>query len=564
MRSIEGLPQPQPENTASNEIMRSLTEAQRKRLHAIRAGWARDFTSFQAEAAETAAGIPISLATDLWRRAERVYKSLLAALSEGEPTEEQKQLALRLMTAEVQVDPQSDEGLPDKQTVFAALTGVEQLFEQMKGEVGSIFPPLFTELIAGPKTPTVKPASVKSEAEQLIQPAATKPKPRESDPQERRKLRELMKTLKEKGLLEGLANLQQWPPEKGFKPENGPSIYYSEKPFAISADTSRRAKVVYVDTKKEIKPRVIYCSSSHGIIKTLPRVGVYEKNVVWFDKGDSQESISLGTPYQMQLMPLMYLDDPNIKTLDNEEKNDWLRSIVRSVKMGQQHKKQHRQDTFFHAIEPAKGNLLNEKYVPDEAMAAMEGIDPKMYHPGLLHLSDARPEACSNPKNAAAMRSFIEQNPDAYLPTKLNKVIAAKLPRYGHARIWNFESTGKTPLQYMVLEAYPPGSRELAVWVASINRVKKDDGSPMSYNTYLVPEQYDHLEPVTMPPVEHFSDVAELFGNSYLGNSWLKKFPCTSDGRDADMWPFIQHLPLNIAFKAKIKAIDAAAKKRTK
>ncbi len=150
------------------------------------------------------------------------------------------------------------------------------------------------------------------------------------------------------GVMQDLEALGQWPPTKIYKAPHGPTVMFCEKPFLLSSSEGkelRRVMVVYVDCGKEIKPHIIYTSSTHGVIKCLPRIMLnHEGRIKWFDKGDSQNSITIGFDYQLELIERMYRSDSCKSLLHNSDQGKRLfTSFVRTTE-------EPRQDTFFGSL----------------------------------------------------------------------------------------------------------------------------------------------------------------------------------------------------------------------
>jgi hypothetical protein len=546
---IEQPPQ-SPKKTSSHETeLDKLSEKDQREINSIRTTWANLYNSFISEIQSTPRqGHAITLATEIRRQSEEIYKSLLSRLEPTVSTDQAESLALLLLTSELNLKSQ-DLQLPRKEQVFEMLKAAEAVLDDVKAEVGVLLPPFFTPLIEHLESPTKEPTK-------------SRPKQRSRvETEQREKLEQLQSELTQRELIDSLKELEQWPPKHTFKPENGPRVFYPDKPFSIeSSDTPRRSMVVYVDAGDIIKPRVIYGSSTHAVIKALPRVGVRGENVVWFDKADSEESISLGIPYQMKFMPTMYRTDAPIKELGREEKHKWLRDLVRSVEMGKQYNEEHRQDTFFKAIKPSKRKIIPMDAFPNDprmrAQLEQESIPLEMYYPESLHLPDSFPKRCPDAWTPENIGRFIETNPDAYLPTLFHGAVLANLPRYGQSRVWNFESTEGTPLRYLIIEAILANPKERVVWVGTAERVKNSQNQELSYNTYLVPEEYENLNPITTPALEHYDNMSNLIGNYYHQTPWFKKFNCTNQGVSLNMWPFIKNLPVVKAFFAKTKKLD--------
>jgi len=252
---------------------------------------------------------------------------------------------------------------------------------------------------------------------------------------------EIQNELHRDGLLDGLIAIDQWPAEHYFKPENGPEVYYSDKPFALGTGRgARRAMIVYVkdsDTKKFI-PRLIYCSTTHLAIKILARVVVnYEGDIRLFDKHQSEDSISLGINYQMELLERIYRKDTDIKEIDVWENQDFIKSVVgREVDV-----KRH---CIGNAHKTFEGKISADTKVEMPFMNLGEvSKHLKYYHPEKLHLTDANQEF--NPYTF----------PNKYLPTRLLKRIQIETPKCGVVEIFFFESEHEhRPRRYMVCKTY--------------------------------------------------------------------------------------------------------------
>ncbi len=323
------------------------------------------------------------------------------------------------------------------------------------------------------------------------------------------------------GVMQDLEDLEQWPPTEIYKAPQGPTVMFCKKPFLISSSDKneiRRAMVVFVDCGKEIKPRIIYTSSTHGVIKCLPRIMVnHEGRIKWFDKGDSQNSITIGFDYQLELIERMYRSDScQLLPHHSDQERRLFTSFVRTTQ-------EPRQDTFF-------GNVHEQSVIIARTLQDELPLDATILPE---YQEFALPEKCHlNDAN-----STFTPDSDDYLKSRFIAVKNIVHPRYGKCNIWFFESEHPTKAKrYIVFETAMPegytpkkGERmpDRGYWIGAI---QPSAPQLQGQNTYLAPTHYYPYDELTTPLLEH-GEICQ--------------------------WEYIRRFPVITALKKKIEELSS-------
>jgi hypothetical protein len=312
-----------------------------------------------------------------------------------------------------------------------------------------------------------------------------------------------------------------------------------------SRHSERKAMVIYVDAGTEgLKPRFIYTSTTHIAIKSLPRAIVNsEGKIVLYDKADSEESISLKMPYQMELIDTINRKD--IKTIPKDGQDEFIKKIVRQVSPLNSYKAEYRQDTFFGNVQEKMGIL--PVFDSPEKSDNTARISEEYSRPNEVHLKDS--DKTYDP---------IKES-EKYLPAKLLKRTTVKTLKYGEVDVFFYQSQHTTnSTNYMVCRVPLPrsykGKSTHGIMISAM------DPTHEQANTYLTSKIYLGTEGVTVPMLEKVNTIVRIGDESmYLGNAFIKKFDCESSGNsenDFIMWNYLRQLPVIRTFASKIASLE--------
>ncbi|MDF2379728.1 MAG: hypothetical protein P1V18_05965 [Candidatus Gracilibacteria bacterium] len=349
--------------------------------------------------------------------------------------------------------------------------------------------------------------------------------------------RELEEKFREDGLFDELKELKQWPPQKEFSYDHGPTVLYPSQGFDLMSQSGkkRRALVVYVLDEKtqQLKPRFLYVSSTHAVVKVMPRVLLRGSRIFNYDKGPAEESVTVAIPYQLPLMKAMYpngdvlQDDLPVMTTD-KGRESLLVDLVQAENVFDRYETEAMNHSFMGKVDAAQTRFIRDFLPKGEK-------DYYFYmHPENFHLLDADPT----------------KDPDTdgdYLSLKLHGKVQIFSGYHGAMKVYDMESQHpENPMRYLAhMMRAPKQFRD--EYNSSLFFVPiVEDARPESreVNTYLTCRSYVECPELTVPILEKSrqiqmdtrdweDDWEEVHGLVHSRRHWGHVF----------MWPYLKKLP---------------------